>query len=166
MVEIVAISGLARLLLRGDATAAVAAGTAFGVAIPRAACRAEAVPPRAALWLGPDEILLLFPREDLAATQSALATALAGHPHALVDISHRQQALRIAGANAAALLNAGCPLDLDLAVFPANACTRTLFGKAEVVLWRVADGAFHLEVARSYSPYVTALLHEAAGGLA
>jgi sarcosine oxidase, subunit gamma len=41
-------------------------------------------------------------------------------------------------------------------------CTRTVFGKAEIVLWRPAEQSFRLEVWRSFSPYVAHLLHEVA----
>jgi sarcosine oxidase subunit gamma len=37
-------------------------------------------------------------------------------------------------------------------------CTRTLFSKAPIVLWRTAADAFHLEVWRSFVPYVQQLL--------
>jgi len=71
----------------------------------------------------------------------------------------------VEGADAAALLNAGCPLDLDEAAFPVNACTRTLLGKAEIVLWRMAPERFHVEAGRSFMPYLRAFLREAALGL-
>jgi sarcosine oxidase subunit gamma len=41
-------------------------------------------------------------------------------------------------------------------------CTRTVFAKAEVVLWRTGADAFHVEVWRSFAPYVLGLLEEAA----
>jgi sarcosine oxidase subunit gamma len=41
-------------------------------------------------------------------------------------------------------------------------CTRTLFGKAEIVLWRTGATEFHLEVWRSFSDYVVGCLREAA----
>jgi sarcosine oxidase subunit gamma len=44
-------------------------------------------------------------------------------------------------------------------------CTRTLLGKAEIVLWRIGAAAFRLEVWRSFAPYVSAFLAEAARGL-
>ena len=40
-------------------------------------------------------------------------------------------------------------------------CTRTVFGKAEIVLWRTAAETFRIEVARSFAPYVWACLEEA-----
>jgi sarcosine oxidase subunit gamma len=87
-----------------------------------------------------------------------LEAALAGLPHALIDVSHRQVAIEVAGAGAARLINAGVPLDLDLAAFPVDMATRTLLLKAEIVLWRRGAERFRLEVARSFAPYVAAIL--------
>jgi sarcosine oxidase subunit gamma len=42
--------------------------------------------------------------------------------------------------------------------------TLTLFDKAEIVLWRRAPATFHLEVWRSFSPYLMGSLAEAARG--
>jgi sarcosine oxidase subunit gamma len=68
----------------------------------------------------------------------------------------------VSGPHASAILNAGCPLDLDPAEFPPDMCTRTLLGKAEIVLWRTGGAEFHLEVWRSFSDYVLEFLREAA----
>ena len=52
-------------------------------------------------------------------------------------------------------------LDLHPVAFPVGMCTRTVFGKAEIVLWRTEAEAYHIEVARSFAPYVWACLEEA-----
>ncbi|MEI9983604.1 MAG: hypothetical protein WDN69_10620 [Aliidongia sp.] len=49
----------ARFNFRGRDAAVDAAGSAFGVMLPRQACRAASSGSRAALWLGPDEWLLM-----------------------------------------------------------------------------------------------------------
>jgi sarcosine oxidase subunit gamma len=159
------VHGLGRLLLRGDAAAVQTAGAAFGVPIPQKACTAVFHPPRAALWLGPDEFLLLMPEPWVSQAVADIAAALGGLTHVLVDVGQRHLALALEGADAAVLLNAACPLDLDEAVFPVNACTRTLLGKVEILLWRMAPHRFHLETGRSYMPYARALLEEATLGL-
>ena len=87
--------------------------------------------------------------------------AAEGKPNSLVDASHRQVGIEVSGRDAAAALNAGCPLDLDPAVFPMGTCTRTVLGKSEIVLWRTAPTTFHVEVWRSFAPYVWQLLDEA-----
>jgi sarcosine oxidase, subunit gamma len=40
--------------------------------------------------------------------------------------------------------------------------TRTLLGKAEIVLWRQAVDRFQIDVWRSFAPYVREFLSEAA----
>ena len=94
-----------------------------------------------------------------------LERALEGLPHSLVDVSHRQVGLLVHGPQSVLLLESGCPLDLDLRAFPVGMCTRTMLAKAEVVLWRPAAEEFHLEVWRSFAPYVTQFLAEAARGI-
>ncbi|HET8690894.1 MAG TPA: sarcosine oxidase subunit gamma family protein [Steroidobacteraceae bacterium] len=151
----------ARFVLQGGPVAREAAGGAFGVPMPEAACRANTGGGRAALWLGPDERLLLAPEGTQAGVAAALAAALAGIPHSLVDVSERQVAIRVDGPAARDLLATGCPLDLDPEAFPVGACTRTLFAKAEALLWRRAAEEYHLEVGRSFAEYVRGCLRSA-----
>jgi sarcosine oxidase subunit gamma len=155
----------ARWVLRAAEPARAAAAQAFGTAIPATACRAATHGARAALWLGPDEWLLIAPPADADAAAAALAAALRDLPHSLVDVSHRQGALGVGGALAVTLLAAGCPLDLDVSAFPPGMCTRTMLAKAEVVLWRTGADSFRLEVWRSFLDYVAAFLAEATRGI-
>jgi len=138
------------------------AQAAAGVGLSMQACRAVTEGARAALWLGPDEWLLIAPEAEGAALASSLQAALAHLPHSLVDVSHRQSAYQLQSPQATTLLAAGCPLDLDESTFPIGMCTRTVLAKAEVVLWRRAQQTFHLEVARSFVAYVSRFLAEAA----
>ena len=159
-----------RYILRGSVPLMTAAGAALGLAISQTACRAATTSPAsssgltptglAALWLGPDEQLLLAPAGFDVAT--ALEPALSGLPHSLVDVSHRQTAFEVSGPNAALLLSAGCPLDLDESAFPVGMCTRTVLAKAEIVLWRTRPDVFHVEVWRSFADYVSRFLAEVA----
>ena len=154
----------ARFAFYGDAAARAAMLPVWGVAFSEEACRANAHATRATLWLGPDEYLLLelAPGESAVATCSALERTLVDIPHALVDVSHRQFALQVSGPHAATILSGACPLDLDLREFPVGMCTRTVLAKADIVLWRTQERAFHLEVWRSFAGYVTGMLREIA----
>lgn len=112
--------------------------------------------------LGPDEWLLGAPEADLEAIEGDVADALQGRFYSLVDVSHRNVALEIAGPDAAAALNAGCPLDLSDAAFPAGSATRTLLGKAEIVLMRpTSQPLYRVECWRSFAAYVHGFLIEA-----
>ncbi len=148
-----------RLMFYGDAPARALAAAVWTAPFAEQALRAGTRGPRSSLWLGPDEYLLLdadaTPAESIA---QGLAAALGNAPHALVDVSHRQTAIEVRGARAEAILNGGCPLDLDIEAFPLDMCTRTVFAKAEIVLWRTAADTFRLEIWRSFTDYVTALL--------
>ena len=153
----------ARFILQGGPAARAAAGQAFGVALPEAACRANSAGDRSALWLGPDECLLLAP-EGSAERVAEIEIALSGVPHSLVNVSDRQVAIALTGPAARDILCQGCPLDLDPAEFTAGMCTRTVFAKAEVVLWRRSAEEYHLEVGRSFSGYVLGWMQESMRG--
>jgi sarcosine oxidase subunit gamma len=152
----------ARFVLRGPPDVAAAAGVAFGTALPARINSAQAQDPRAALKLGPDEWLLIAADaagdEATAVLQDRIEVALAALSHSLVDVSHRQTALLVEGPGAALALNGAVPLDLSVEAFPVGMATRTIFEKAEVVLWRQGSEAFRIEVWRSFAPYVQALL--------
>lgn len=154
-----------RWILRGGPTVRLAAEGGLGVVLPAAACRAAVRGDSAALWLGPDEWLLIAGEHAAPATAAALRAALTGLPHSLVDVSHRQVALELAGPDAPLLLAAGCPLDLGTSAFPVGMCTRTMLAKAEIVLWRTGAEVFRIEVWRSFAPYVSAFLSEASRGI-
>jgi sarcosine oxidase, subunit gamma len=123
---------------------------------------------RTAARLGPDEWLLLAPEADAEMVAAELTVALKNQHHALVDISHRNVALTVSGPAAAAVLNAGCPLDLHADKFPLGMATRTLLGKCEILLFRTDDGAkssgptYRVECWRSFATYVGAFLAESA----
>ena len=155
---------MARRIFRAPPVTAAKFGDAFGVPLPLAACRAAGAGNRHALWLGPDEWLLLW-ADDNIDFAAALRHALGNEPHSLVDVSHRSAGIVLEGPHVAEVLNAGCPLDLHLNAFPAGMCVRTIFGKAEMILWRTGPATFHLEAWRSFWPYILGLIAEAAAAV-
>ncbi|MET0171725.1 MAG: sarcosine oxidase subunit gamma [Agrobacterium vaccinii] len=147
-----------RLSLRAKADAVTELSQALDISLPQTPKTSTTSGLRAALWLGPDEWLVIDQGE------SNLMEACAGvsAPHSATDVSHRNVAMTVSGKGAKATLNAGCPQDLSLAVFPVGACSRTLLGKAEVVLFRVTEDTFRVECWRSFADYVFGLLEEGA----
>lgn len=159
----------ARLILRGDVAAAARAGAAFGLVLPtapRAAARNAAG--RRAIWLGPDEWLLVAADraepEALFGELSAALGASEGDGHALFDVGARQAGFTLSGAKAGVILSGGCPLDLDPVAFPVDTAARTLYRKAEITLARDGAGTFHVEVLRSFLPYLLGHMRHAATG--
>jgi sarcosine oxidase subunit gamma len=153
-----------RFVFRGGEAARAACSAVFRVELPIRLGPAGQFGERTALWLGPDEWLLMTEGQSEEGIAAAFEAGLEGEPHSLVDVSHRQIGLEVTGALAARALSAGCPLDLRLRTCPVGMATRTLFDKAEIVLWRRGESQFRVEVARSLSPWLAAALIEAARG--
>ena len=82
--------------------------------------------------------------------------------HSAVGISHRNVAIEVSGPSAAAAINGGCPQNLLPEAFPLSACSRTVLGKIEIVLWRTGEETFRVECWRSFAPYCFAYLSAAA----
>lgn len=142
VVRLTALPATARLLIRGELHE-----------LPQPPpCRAIAVGDNFLLWLGPDEFLLVAPNDTVTTLHIASAT---------IDVSHRDAALSVSGPRASWVINAFCALDLHPSAFPIGMCTRTVFGKAEILLWRTAAEEFRIDVARSFAPYVWACIEEA-----
>ena len=157
-VSVTAAEAAARLSLRAPADSLAALSKALGLALPRKPATSEQKGARAALWLGPDEWLVL----DRDGTNLAGACATVRAFHAAVDISHRNVGIVVSGAGAEATISAGCPRDISLDAFPTGACSRTVLGKAEIVLWRTGETEFRVECWRSFSDYAFTLLCDAA----
>jgi sarcosine oxidase subunit gamma len=157
-VAIVPAEPATRISLRAPAESLAALSKALGMKLPTKPKTSAAKEGRAALWLGPDQWLVI---DDGEADLPALCAGVAAL-HSAVDISHRNLAILVSGARAADVINAGCPQDLSLAAFPVGACSRTVLGKVEIVLWRTAQDVFRVEVWRSFSDYAFTLLAEAA----
>jgi sarcosine oxidase subunit gamma len=155
----------ARFTLRCDRAAVKILSESFGLPLPAVQGQFTVAEPLAALQLGPDEWLLLAADGSQPAIATAFASAASRAPFSLVDVSHRYVAIIVKGDCAADALSLGCPLDLHESVFPVGHCTRTVFGKTEIVLWRVMNNAFRLEFGRSYADYVRRLLEVAGAEL-
>ena len=103
--------------------------------------------------LGPDEWLL-------RAKAGTVIPIGEGLPLAIADVSDRAICLIVEGVRAAEVLMSGCPLDLEL--FAAGRATRTVYETVEIVLIREAEDCFHVEVWRSFAPWLWTALTTAA----
>lgn len=146
-----------RLSLRAPADSVAALSKAVGLALPTKPKSSVADNGRAALWLGPDEWFLID-----ESGKDFMALSKVKQFHSAVDVSHRNVGIVVEGAAAEATISAGCPQDISLGVFPVGACSRTILGKIEIVLWRTAPTAFRVECWRSFSDYAFTFLAEAA----
>ena len=161
-VAITALPFRGKLVLRGGPAVGDAAAGVLGAALP-ALMRSARGDRAEILGLGPDEWLLLTEPGAEDGLADELRTALSGHHHAVVVMSDRMTGIGLSGAHALEVLAAGCPLDLHPKVFGPGAVTRTLLGKAAVVLRRPGEArAYELWVNGSFVPYVWLFLRNAA----
>lgn len=147
-----------RLSIRADEKAAKALSKALDVTLPMTPLTSSSASGRTALWLGPDEWLVI---DETGADMMVLCQS-ANALHSAVDISHRNTAIILKGPAAAETLNAACPLDLALTAFPVGKCARTVLAKVEIVVLRKAHDEFRVECWRSFAPYVFGMLNEGA----
>ena len=153
----------ARFSLRLNASLLSTTKSVAGFTLDMAVNRRTGTGEKAAMRLGPDEWLLSGPEGEAAQIAVDVGAALAGLHHALVDVGHHYVALSLSGPRAADVINSGCPLDLSASAFSAGCATRTLLGKAEVILAKSDDlPVFEIACGRSFAAYVHDFLLEAA----
>ncbi|MGV1755474.1 sarcosine oxidase subunit gamma [Rhizobium sp. A22-96] len=147
-----------RIALRAPTDSIGGLSQALGLQVPNRPKTSASANGRHALWLGPDEWLVI----DENGVDLVGLAASAGALHSATDVSHRNTAIIVSGPGAEATISGGCPQDLSLEAFPVGACSRTLLGKVEVVILRLDAETFRVEVWRSFSDYAFGLLSEAA----
>jgi sarcosine oxidase subunit gamma len=90
--------------------------------------------PRAALWLGPDEWLVLGPPGAGPAVVTELNAALEGLHRSVVDVSANRAALELSGPRVQEVLSKGCALDLHPRSWRPGMCAQTMLARAQVIL--------------------------------
>jgi sarcosine oxidase, subunit gamma len=111
-----------------------------------------------ALWLGPDEWLIVGP----PGAERALTDALAGTAPAVTDVSEGRTAIRISGPMARDVMAMGCPLDLDERVFGTGQCAQSHMARTTIIVHQVADDpAYDIYVERSQADYLWTWLEHA-----
>lgn len=118
---------------------------------------------RGALWLGPDEWLVVGLPGTVATAIAELETSLNGTHHAIVDVSANRAVIELRSVDRLELLASGCSLDLDpLGGWVPGVCAQTLFARAQVILQEM-EGATRLFVRPSFAHYVVDRLLVSAG---
>ena len=116
---------------------------------------------RTALWLGPDEWLVVAD-EDGAALADALRSALGDDSGCVVDVSANRTTLELSGPAARAVLEKGCPADLHPRAFSPGTAVATTLGPVPVLLWQTGATTYRLLPRSSFADYVARWLLDAA----
>ncbi len=133
-------------------------GKLLGVSAPAPLTASFGEAGRAAVWMAPDELLLLLERGGVPGAIANLERALAGQHHLALDVSDARALLRLEGADARETLAKGVPVDLSDAAFPVGRARRTHLGGLAVGLWRRAPETWEIVGFRSYAHHLAAWL--------
>ena len=115
-----------------------------------------------ALWLSPDQWLILCARENAPALAADLAKAVE-KTHALaVDVSDMRSIIRVEGERAREVMMKGCSLDFADTDFTPGYVRRVRFAEIAALFNIVDDNTVDLYVFRSYANYAWDFLLKAA----
>ncbi|MDT0566073.1 sarcosine oxidase subunit gamma family protein [Streptomyces sp. DSM 3412] len=157
---------LTQLDVRLDAkgAAADAVGLALGLPLPLEPNTVARAGELTALWLGPDEWLLVGPPGGGRELESRIREAAGEEPVSVTDVSAQRTTVLVAGTGARELLAHGCPLDLHPRAFGAGRCAQTTLARTQVVLVAREEpsAGFWVLVRSSFAGYLADWLLDAA----
>ena len=155
-----------QLVLRGDAGShAFVAGvrSVTGLTLPATPLSSAAAGDFTALWMGPDEWLLLMRDGQQGRVLAELRENLAGEHHAVADVSSSRVGIALYGEAAREVLMKGCSLDLHPREFRAGRVDQSSLARCHVMLHLVDDTPrFEIHVHRSFADYCWRWLADAA----
>ncbi|MFI7498109.1 sarcosine oxidase subunit gamma [Streptomyces sp. NPDC049687] len=157
---------LTQIDVRLDAkgAAADAVGVALGLQLPLEPDTVVRGAGLTALWLGPDEWLLVGPPGSQRDLEGRIREAAGDEHLSVTDVSAQRTTLLVAGPRARDLLAHGCPLDLHPRAFGPGRCAQTTLGRTQIVLIArdAPDTGFWVLVRSSFAGYLTDWLLDAA----
>lgn len=128
----------------------------LGLGLPTTANTASTNGDRAALWLSPDQWLILVPFATRAQTIDELKRALAGKHVSVTDVSANRTILELSGSKAREVLAKGCGLDLHPRAFKAGQCAQTVVARSQAVIWQTDETpTYRVLVRPSFAAYLT-----------
>jgi sarcosine oxidase subunit gamma len=150
---------LTQVTLRAGADASGVASATLGLPLPVVPNTTRSRRDLSALWMGPDEWLIVGEQVD----RPALERALEGHLATAVDVSAQRTVIEVAGADARELLLKGCALDLHPQTFAVGRCAQTNLARTQVVLLsRDREPVYWVLVRASFAEYLAEWLIDAA----
>ncbi|MEV8432336.1 sarcosine oxidase subunit gamma [Streptomyces chartreusis] len=157
---------LAQVNVRLDAKGAAfeAVGLALDLQLPLQPNTVVRTGELTALWLGPDEWLLIGPPGGEGELESRIREAAGDEPVSVTDVSAQRTTLLVTGPRARDLLAHGCPLDLHPRSFGSGRCAQTTLGRTQVVLVARDEprAGFWILVRSSFAGYLADWLLDAA----
>ena len=160
--SLAAVPFVSMVSLRVDPASPAAARVAavLGGPLPTACGEVTGTISSDAIWLGPDEWLVVATTDSVALADQ-LTAAIGDDAGLALDVSANRTILELAGPSARAVLEKGCPVDLHPRAFgPGNAVSTTL-ARVPVLLWQTGDDTYRLLPRSSFADYVARWLLDA-----
>jgi sarcosine oxidase, subunit gamma len=114
-----------------------------------------------ALWLSPDQWLILCPGEKAQSFTEHLSTALKGIHSLAVNVSDMRAIIRVEGQHARTTVMKGTSIDLTHGDYPPGTIRRMKFAEVGALLHIVEEDVIDVFVFRSYADYAWEFLLKA-----
>ncbi len=114
------------------------------------------------LWLRPNQRLLVLSPPGRASRIAGEIRATNAPDAWVLDAGARYVEFKVSGPGAAAVLNAGCSLDLREAAFPVETCAQSRFDQIPVLLFRYSPERFEIFAERPLARHLWLWLCRAA----
>ncbi|MDJ0822213.1 MAG: sarcosine oxidase subunit gamma family protein [Paracoccaceae bacterium] len=111
-----------------------------------------------ALWMSPDELMLLCPYDAANDVAAKLTTKLAKTHALVVNVSDARASFRLQGAGLREVIAKLAPVDMAPDQFGIGEVRRTRFAQAAAAFWLTDDETAQIFCFRSVAPYMFNLL--------
>ena len=162
LISIQEVEGLGQITLKGEIGSDdvhVAVDEAIGLQVPEALGVSHGDGARA-VWMAPDELLLIASRGEVAPGLEKIANQLDGQHHMALDVSDARTVFRLTGARVGEVLAKGAPCDCSDHGFPPGTARRTHMGGLAVGIWRVDAETWEIMCFRSYAHHLKGWLEQ------
>ena len=153
---------LGKLVLRGTDDVLTTLCKQAGLEYPSASNTVSTKGERHAIWLGPDEVMVLVEAGAEEALAETMEKAVAGKHASVVNVTDGLCAFSLSGAHVRDVLAKGCPLDLHPKAFGPGASAQSLLSHAGVTLACIDADSFILIGRTSFAAYIAKWLGDAA----
>ena len=150
------LGSVGQVTLRGDLSSralkkAVKAGV--GVDVP-GRLQAAFGGGKGAVWMSPDELLLVTGYAEAGALAASLGAALTGEHNLAVNVSDARAVIRLSGTGVAEILAKGAPVDVSNTAFPVGSTRRSHIGGVAVGFWRKTADEWEIVCFRSFAQFL------------
>lgn len=155
------------ITLRGDfADEAIGAAIQhfIGVDLPDTLQVSQGTDGRAALWMSPDELLLVVPYDQAASLTGQMAQALAEAHALVVNVSDARAVFDLSGPFAAEVLAKVVPINMAPDAFGPDMVRRTRIAQVPAALWISGADRYTIVCFRSVADYVFDVLETSIKG--